>query len=271
MPFIPPPPPPSEEREFDEARAPDDDSLWQQHEIAPLPQVGSEALLLPRCEAQLKKAILHGTLRTLVAAIRQNGCTSIKGEPCAKCKICPAGSAWQEVAGYFNPQKQTVYICAEKEPTQGRIEQTLTHELLRAYDHCRFGTRVPFVGHQAPWALSCAATACSEVRAYLLSSFKAVTASTGVGEDRLGGDSGSSATFSDPYSGTMRSGISSNALSDSTRMQIYNAALRSPDLQRACAREGKDSRGILDAIFNPCTDDAAPFGPTPVRAPANCS
>ena len=47
------------------------------------------------------------------------------------------------------------------------MEDTLTHELVHAYDHCRYGQWLPFVGTQAPWAITCAAEVCSELGAAL--------------------------------------------------------------------------------------------------------
>ena len=75
------------------------------------------------------------------------------------------------MAGYYRGAKQKVYVCAEKEPNQQQVEDTLTHELVHAYDHCRYGQWLPFVGTQAPWAITCAAEACSEVRAQLFSRY----------------------------------------------------------------------------------------------------
>ncbi|KAL1522034.1 hypothetical protein AB1Y20_021679 [Prymnesium parvum] len=257
MTFIPPPPPPSaptEEDEFDEARAPDDDGLWRGSSLRDLPSAEREAALLAQCEERVKAAAQKETPRSLIAAMRQNSCTAIKGEKCVKCRTCPADAAWQEVAGYYHAQRQTVYVCAEKEPSPERVEQTVTHELLRAFDHCRLSARVPFVGYQAPWALTCAATACSEVRSYLLSSFKATGGGAGIFTE---GGFGSS--FSDPYGGLPPT----NPMSEQTRGALYRAVLGSTDLHSACRREGKDARAVLDAVFNVCSDDGAPFGPTP--------
>ena len=290
MPFIPPPPPPSqpsEDAEYADARAPDDDSLWRQrNRLSDLTPEERSAALVPQCEERLKRAMARERPRSLIAAMRQHSCTAIKGDNCAKCRVCPAGSAWEQVSGYYNGQKKTVYICAEKEQTEQELEKTLTHELLHAYDHCRFGMRVPFVGHQAPWALTCAATACSEVRAYLLSSFKAAETGGGshfgsggggaYGDDPLGGSfggdgggfgGGGGGSFGDPYGGLSQGspGSSSAELSDRARIALYRSALTSTELFGPCQAQGKDPRAVLDAVFNACTDDAAPFGPTPVR------
>ena len=34
-------------------------------------------------------------------------------------------------------------MCADKQPTQQQVEDVLTHELVHAYDHCRFGVKIP--------------------------------------------------------------------------------------------------------------------------------
>ena len=60
-------------------------------------------------------------------------------------------------------------------------------------EQLRFGIacRVPFTGIQAPWALSCAATACSEVRAYLRDSLRVYGGGGGGGlESPFGGGNG---------------------------------------------------------------------------------
>ena len=173
--ILPPTRPPPETGP--DAAPPDDDSQWRQgsrpSQDAGLDPSVRKAAQLQSCEEKLDRAFLQRRPGTLLAAIGSGSCTALKsaGRDCAKCRICPSEEAWDQVAGYYRAQKGSIYICAEKEPTERQVEDTLTHELVHAYDHCRFGMRVPFVGWQAPWALDCAASACSQVRAHLLGAY----------------------------------------------------------------------------------------------------
>jgi len=177
--MLPPTLPPAVPAESNDAAPPDDDMKWRQgsrpSQDAGLDPATRKAAQLSSCEEKLDRAFLQQRPRTLLSAIGAGGgCTALKssGRECAKCRVCPSEEAWDQISGYYRAQKGTIFICAEKEPTEKQVEDTLTQELVHAYDHCRFGMRVPLVGWQAPWALDCAATACSEVRAYLMGSFQ---------------------------------------------------------------------------------------------------
>ena len=168
MTFSPPPTevqrPEGGEEVPEHAQAPDDDSRWKMGVLGDGTTTPEGQIQL--CEARLKRVMQTERPRTLISAILGGGCTALKGEDCARCRICPAGMS--NVTGYYRANKQNITICAEKLPSEREIERTLTHELIHAYDHCRKSMRVPFVGRQAPWALTCPTVACSEVRAYLL-------------------------------------------------------------------------------------------------------
>ena len=157
-----------------DAAPPDDASVFRNsvNDTGIDPSARKEALL-QQCEERVDRAWLASGPRKIAAEIESHSCTALKGgRTCVKCRMCPSEGMWATVSGYYKGQKGKVFICAEKAPSQEQVESTLTHELLNAYDHCRLGMRVPFVGIQAPWALSCAASACSEVRGYLLSSLQ---------------------------------------------------------------------------------------------------
>ena len=140
---------------------------------------------MSQCEQRLERAYNSSAARQLTSEIEANSCTALKGgRASCKCRMCPSGERYEEVMGYYNGPKQKIFICAEKAPTQEEVDTSLVHQLSVAYDHCRMGMRVPFVGVQAPWALSCAATACAEVRGYLRDSLR------GVASGGLGGGSG---------------------------------------------------------------------------------
>lgn len=155
------------EDEYGDARTADDDSQWRQPATYDATAYGSTtearvATLVPQCEERLRRVLSRERPRRLLEAIQSQNCTALKsGAAAFKCRVCPSEEEWQSVTGYYNAQKQQVVVCAEKEPNEQQIEDTVVHELILAYDHCRFGVRVPFVGYQAPWFLTCAATACS--------------------------------------------------------------------------------------------------------------
>ena len=116
----------------------------------------AEQARISQCEERVARAWSAERPRRLLEAIRSGGCSALPtGGPTdvVTCRICPSGEAWEYVAGYYRAAKQKVYVCAEKEPSQQQVEDTLTHELVHAYDHCRYGMRLPFVGTQAATAL----------------------------------------------------------------------------------------------------------------------
>jgi inner membrane protease ATP23 len=288
--FSPPAQPPEDDQQKGEneenygdpilALPPDDDTRWR---ADALPPGAPQPTQLATCEARLARAKRRERPRTLISAIVGNSCTALKDEKgCAKCRICPNEGKWQYISGYYNGQKGRVLICAEKEPSEEQIEATLTHELVHAYDHCRYSMRVPFVGRQAPWALTCPAAACSEVRAYLLGDFW--TASATPAPPRLGGSDGLGGGWGagpDPYAsdGGMPAGggglASSGGPAEAAhahRDALYRAALTSALMYGECAEhgaeQGTDSRAncSLQKVFNACLADHAPFDRTEITS-----
>lgn len=256
------PPPPVEHDTF--AVPADDDSRWRQqatHDPSNTEQRRTH--LLSQCEARVAAAVQREGPRTLLDEITKNDCTAIKkgGRDCAKCRMCPNEEAWAQVGGYYRATKGKVFVCAEKEPSQQRVEEILTHELVHAYDHCRYSMRVPFVGRQAPYALTCAATACSEVRAYLLAGFRRASAAAPPAAlvspfgDGSGGPSSEFSSQPEP----LADGAAS-AEADRSRERVYLSALTSASAYGMCADQARDTATVLDAVFNACMADSAPFG-----------
>jgi len=224
----------------------------------------AEQARVAQCEERVAAAWTTERPRRLLEAIRSGGCSALlSGGPkdVVACRICPAGEAWEYVAGYYRGAKQRVYVCAEKEPSRQQVEDTLTHELVHAYDHCRFGMRLPFVGTQAPWAVTCAAEACSEVRAQLLSRYYAPQG-TSLAPGLITGGLASAALA--------RAATSAEAAAVH-REPIYLRALEATEHYGTCAREGRDCRALLDAVFNACLADHPPledaFGKPPAGFP----
>ena len=306
MTYTPPPPEPSVEENPAEPAAgfdvplgddavampPDDDSRWRAAE-GPASGGSGEKAQLQRCEEGLLRAMRRERPRRLIDAILSNGCTALSQSErdCARCRICPSAGEWQHIGGYFNAQKGRVVICAEKEPSEEEIEATLTHELVHAYDHCRYAMTVPFVGgrllgRQAPWALTCPAAACSEVRAYLLGNFW--QPATGAppplappASRPFGGAFGAApaAGGGDPVeaAATHRYAIFLSALTSSSVYGICAAGdrhgvrgLMSPPAPAggagapgAAPAEESRAHRALQRVFNACLADFAPFDGTP--------
>jgi len=265
MVYAPVPQPPAELEEDDgygDARAADDDSRWRGQPVSGVDGLtGSPEMQKAQCEEKLKRVLMREGPRALMEAIRGQGCTALKpGESAVRCRICPSEAAWSQISGYYSAQKGQVVVCAEKEPTEQQIEETVMHELVLAYDHCRMGMRVPFVGIQAPWALSCAATACSEVRGQLRASLGRLASAPP--------PSSSSSPWDAPSSSSW--GASSSTWSPSPpqlgrqeRDQLYLASLASLAHSQACRGRGGQQQAILDAVFDPCLADQAPFASVP--------
>ena len=165
---------PRAEESATEARPADDDSVWRRAVTSSDDPETRKAAQLRACEERLERAWSAPGVRGWSEAISGQSCTALKGGPkeCVKCRVCPTQGAWSDVLGYYRASKGTIFLCAEKELTQQQVEETLTHELVHAFDHCRAAMRVPLVGYQAPWLLSCAAAACSEVRATMIATMR---------------------------------------------------------------------------------------------------
>ena len=165
---------PRAEESATEARPADDDSVWRRAVTSSDDPETRKAAQLRACEERLERAWSAPGVRGWSEAISGQSCTALKGGPkeCVKCRVCPTQGAWSDVLGYYRASKGTIFLCAEKELTQQQVEETLTHELVHAFDHCRAAMRVPLVGYQAPWLLSCAAAACSEVRANMIATMR---------------------------------------------------------------------------------------------------
>jgi len=266
-----------------DATAPDDDAAWRDNydrakDAGAAPEA-RKAALLEQCEQRVERAWSTAGPQQLATEIETNSCTALKGgRSCVKCRMCPVEGVWAEVSGYYKPQKNKIFICAEKAPSQDEVETTLVHQLSVAYDHCRQGMRVPFVGIQAPWALSCAATACAEVRGYLResmgklggstspfggggSSFSGMEGSGLLTDGNLSGDGNYSAGGSMSSDGSLGAGTPpSPADPERWREAIYAAAYTSLSQWGTCAQERRAPRGVLDAVFNACMDDTTPNG-----------
>ena len=288
--------------EHADAAPPDDDGIWRgdaaignKLNSAGLDPKELKAAQLTTCEERLRRAMIQERPRALQDAIHAGGCSALqKGPACAKCRICPNEGGWAQVSGYYRANKGKVFICAEKEPSERQIEDTLTHELVLAYDHCRQGMRVPLRGWQAPWALSCAANACAEVRGYLLGSFQrhagtgtALSGFGGVGGFGGGGGFSDSAglaagmggellmsdgnlgsapdhsirfgELADGSTGIASSGPSPPMDAETLRQGVYMGALTSISGWSRCEEEGKVARSVLDAVFDVCMVDASPL------------
>ncbi|EOD03732.1 hypothetical protein EMIHUDRAFT_224296 [Emiliania huxleyi CCMP1516] len=215
------------------AQPADDDSRWR-NANAPAPpsasdpygRGGAASSDLAACERSLGRALRGERARTLLGSIFDSGCTALKGSkedpaPCARCRSCPSEGMWQHMRGYYNPQKRRVTLCADKRLDEKEVEDTLVHELVHAYDHCRFSMRVPMVGRQHPWALN---------------SF---------GAPPGGGGDGASGSIAHA--------------AEEQRGEVHSAALRSLQHYGTCADARLDPRGVLDSVFYACLADTAPF------------
>ena len=126
-----------------DAAPPDDDSAWRQNQDFAKTDAGVDpearkAVLLQQCEQRLDRAWAASGPRSIAAEVEAHSCTALKGgRECVKCRMCPTEGAWTEIVGYYRGQKQKIFICAEKAPSQEEVESTLTHQLSIAYDHCR--------------------------------------------------------------------------------------------------------------------------------------
>ena len=136
--------------EFGDAAAADDDSRWRfSGSTIPDEPAARDRALIGQCQERVARAWSAERPRQLLKAIRDGGCSALLGggpSECVSCRICPSGAAWAHVAGYYRGAKQKLYVCAEKQPSQQQVEDTLTHELVHTYDHCRFGMKLPLIG-----------------------------------------------------------------------------------------------------------------------------
>jgi inner membrane protease ATP23 len=210
----------------------EDDSRWRgtpATEMSPtsgasaVRAVDNDAQLLKRCEGWLQSALQKPQPSALMRAIKAGGCNALAGG--IKCVLCePKGPQLTGVAAYYRSQTGRVLLCADRLKSEEETTAALSHELVHAYDFCRRGLRIPFVRTQVPWALDCPSEACSEVRAYSLT------------------------TYADAPPWVDK------------RTLVYRSALGSL-LSNPSSQCGGDERctAALAAIFERCAADAAPF------------
>ena len=261
----PAPPSPEPEDEASDARPADDDARWRGGETGGgfVSSHGATPEALKRqCDERIARAVARERPKRLIDAIRGSGCTALRGAvaaDCVKAKLCPAEEPWAQVGGFYNAQKSTVYVCAEKEPSEQRVEDIVTHELVHAYDHCRNGVKLPWK-LQAPWALTCGNLACSEVRAYLLGSHYA-PGGDGGGGGAFGGFVDDAPGWGNPRAAAAPTKEATpEAAAETRRNAVYVQALASIEGYQQCLEKGADCRRVLDAVFNACIADHAPFG-----------
>lgn len=133
-------------------------------------QSADQSKLLKRCEGWLASAVEKPEAAALVRAIKAGGCNALSGG--IRCVLCgPKGQPFDNVQAYYRASTGRVVLCADRLTSEAQTTASLIHELVHAYDHCRRGLRIPYVGTTVPWALDCATEACSEVRAYSLANF----------------------------------------------------------------------------------------------------
>ncbi|KAJ3202533.1 Nephrocystin-4, partial [Entophlyctis luteolus] len=105
---------------------------------------------------------LDERITTLLKALADSGCAfkpaNISVEPCRDA-LTSAGGVFHPAVGVREQQRPPIRLCEENMLFKEQLEDTLTHELVHAYDWCT-----------ANWDLTnCRHQACSEVRAGLLS------------------------------------------------------------------------------------------------------
>ncbi|KAF8588384.1 hypothetical protein K439DRAFT_1613635 [Ramaria rubella] len=118
-----------------------------------------EETLLKRCE-QMKRGLMDTSLSKatgpaiifMLKHLRLSGCAvSPRHIQCAPCN----GAA----SGGFSPDKGSVLVCAGGFGSKKHMEDTIVHELIHMYDHCKFKVDWSNLRHHA----------CSEIRAASLS------------------------------------------------------------------------------------------------------
>lgn len=114
----------------------------------------NEASDCTRCDADKAWLFKHSpTITFLRSNINQLG-QDINPDN-VRCRRCSSGSQ----SGGFDAQ-YGILLCANQFRNRGHLEDTLAHEMVHAYDHCRFQNRDPEDLRHA---------ACTEIRASTLS------------------------------------------------------------------------------------------------------
>lgn len=100
--------------------------------MEPLEAAGGDPLEKSRCEDLVSKALLRcPAVRRLTDALSQLG---VPSDQLVRCIHCPNS----ESAGGYLPNQRKVVLCQQwvsKEPSE--VENTLSHELIHAYDDAR--------------------------------------------------------------------------------------------------------------------------------------
>ncbi|XP_065842075.1 mitochondrial inner membrane protease ATP23 homolog [Oscarella lobularis] len=107
-----------------------------------------------RCVRRLDRAFKRSAyVKFMLDAMKKVGCEVDVGKHVV-CEPCSG-----KVLGGFDPYRNQVVLCENTVYSQGSMEDTLTHELIHAYDHCRAKIDWDNLKHLA----------CTEIRAANLS------------------------------------------------------------------------------------------------------
>jgi len=209
----------------------DDDSRWRTPAPPPGGLTGAVASgedPVSRANAWLEDVRRSSQPAGLLQAIAAGSCNALSGG--IRCILCePKDRIPKGIKGYYRASTGRVVLCADRINSKEELAATLGHELIHAYDFCRKGMRIPGVRTQVPYALECATEACSEVRAYAMG------------------------TFADaPFWADKRNLVYRSALASMLSNPMSECRKQPGDPRMAC-------QGVLDAIFDTCLADAAPF------------
>ncbi|KAJ3068322.1 Mitochondrial inner membrane protease atp23 [Podochytrium sp. JEL0797] len=156
---------------------------------------------------------------TLMQGLAANGCAFVKpGQiSVSPCKDSP------NLAGGFHPQVG-IRLCEEFMNTKEILEDTLTHELVHAYDWCTMDWDLNNLHHQA----------CSEVRAGLLS-----------GDCRL---------TMELRRGKFPMKLGQRRIDDCVKRRAILSLLGNPN-----CRDREQAKAAVEKVFESCSKDKAPF------------
>lgn len=103
-----------------------------------------------KCERNVYNCLKTSHLvKLMVAALNSSGC-EIDISRHISCEVCD-----NSITGGYDPVLNQVIICQNTATSQGRIQSTLSHELIHMFDYCRYNFDLNNIKHLA----------CTEIRA----------------------------------------------------------------------------------------------------------
>jgi len=179
---------------------------------------GREGIDKLKCEQKVWDVINQSYLvRLMMDALKASGCP-IDIRRHISCEVCD-----HSVTGGYDPFLNQVVVCQNTARSKGKIQGSLTHEMIHMFDYCRHKLDLADVSHLA----------CTEIRAANLAHCSYL-------------------------SGLLEGSLELGTVKEEHQECVRQRAVRSVLAVRDVSQE--EAHKAVDKVFNKCYNDLEPFG-----------